>query len=342
VLVLFNEPTLPPDHPDAESERDVLNTVAVVRHELEQAGYGVAELGVSDDPQALLNGLRTHRPDVVFNLFEGTAERGETEVFVDGLLEWLYVPFTGCPYQAACLARDKPLTKLLLRGAGLPTAEFFVVERLPVPPCPLAWPVMVKPGGKDASVGVDQGSVVRTQTDLEARAALLLERYGPPVLVEQFIHGRELNVAVIDVPTLRALPASEILFLIQDADYWPIVSYDAKWVPTCRECELTVPRCPAELTPELAEHVEELACRAFRLLGCRDYARVDFRVDAAGQPFILEINPNPDLNLDTGFNRALQAAGLTHAQFTLDLVQAALARASNTLTSPRRKQGWGR
>ena len=326
VLVLFNEPTLPPDHPDAESERDVLTTVAAVRRTLAQAGFAVAELGVSDDPEPMLAGLRHHRPDAVFNLFEGTADRGETEAFVDGLLEWLRVPFTGCPFRSACLARDKPLTKCLFRGAGLPTADFVVVERPPVPSCPVAWPVIVKPGGKDASVGVDQGSVVTSQAALEARVALLLERYGPPVLVEEFIAGRELNVGVIDVPELRALPASEILFLSREPGYWPVVTYDAKWNTGSREDVQTVPQCPADLSPELAQALETLACRAFRLLGCRDYARVDFRVDAAGRPFLLEINPNPDFNPDAGFTRGLQAAGLTHAQFTVDLVRAALAR----------------
>ncbi len=326
VLILFNEPTLPPDHADAESERDVLNTVAAVRAALAQAGYRVAELGISHDPHALLDGLSTHQPDVVFNLFEGTAERGEIEAFVDGLLEWLNLPFTGCPFQAACLARDKPLSKLLFRGAGLPTADFVVVEAPPVPPCPLEWPVIVKPGGKDASVGIDQGSVVRDRRALEERAALLLERYGPPVLVEQFIAGREVNVAIVETPTLRALPASEIVFLNREPGYWPIVTYAAKWDAGSREDRETVPQCPADLPADLAARLADLACRAFRLVGCRDYARVDFRVDPAGRPFILEVNPNPDFNPEAGFTRALKAAGLTHAQFTVALVEAARRR----------------
>lgn len=326
VLILFNEPTLPPDHPDAESERDVLNTVAAVRGNLASAGLSVAELGISNEPAALLAGLHEHRPDVVFNLFEGTADRGEIEAYVVGLLEWLNVPFTGCPSQAASLAQNKPLTKCLLRGAGLPTAECVVVESLPLPACDLSWPIMVKPGGKDASVGVDQGSVVTDSGQLEARVRLLLERYGPPVLLEEFIRGRELNVGVIDVPTLRALPASEILFLLDEPGAWPIVTYDAKWSTGSPEDRGTVPRCPADLTPELAGRLEALACQAFRLLGCRQYARVDFRVDAGGQPFILEVNPNPDLNPGAGFTRGLAATGITHAQFTLDLVSDAFRR----------------
>jgi D-alanine-D-alanine ligase len=326
VLILYTEPTLPVDHPDAAAERDVLNTVAAVSQHLDQAGFRVSELGINNDPQSLLNGLRRRQPDVVFNLFEGTAERGEIEAFVDGLLEWLRVPFTGCSFQAACLALNKPLTKHLLRGAGLPTPDFMVVERLPVGECSIEWPAIVKPALKDASVGIDQGSVVTDRRQLEERVALLLKRYGPPVMIEQFIPGRELNVGVIDFPKLRALPVSEILFLNRDPGHWPIVTYDAKWAVSSGECEETPPKCPADLPPELAEHLASLACRAFQLVGCRDYGRVDFRLDHAGRPFVLEVNPNPDFEPSAGFARGLLAAGISHAQFCVSLIERAVER----------------
>src|SRR5947208_841157 len=129
VLVLHNAPTLPPDHPAAEAERDVLNTVEAVAATLAAAGHQVSRLGLSDDPETLLHVLRERRPDVVFNLFEGTGARGQTEAYCAGLLEWARVPYTGCPMAAAVLARDKPLAKRLFRGAGLPTADFLVVDR---------------------------------------------------------------------------------------------------------------------------------------------------------------------------------------------------------------------
>jgi D-alanine-D-alanine ligase len=249
---------------------------------------------------------------------------------VAGLLEWYDIPFTGCPFPTLCLARSKHLTKRLLQGAGLPTADFFVVEDLPVPACPLDFPVFVKPAEQDASVGVDQGSVVTNQLQLNERVSHVLCTFGPPVLVEQFIDGREFNVGVIDVPELRALPISEILFVDQAAGYWPIVTYDAKWKPGTRDYEATPPRYPADIRPRLADKLSSLACRAFRLLGCRDYARVDFRVRPPSRPYILEVNPNPDFSPTAGFAGGLQSAGLTHAQFTVDLVQAALARGGKT------------
>jgi D-alanine-D-alanine ligase len=307
--------------------------VDTVEQALTGAGHQVSRLGVGRDPARLLEGIGRLRPDVVFNLFEGLADSGETEAHAAGLLEWLGVPFTGSPYQTLCLARDKPLTKYLLQGAGLPTAPFVVVEDLPVPPCPLEWPVIVKPATQDASVGLDQGSVVTDQRRLHERVAYLLENYGPPVLVEQFIRGRELNVAVVETPELKTLPPSEILFVDKDPEFWPIVTYDAKWKPGSRDYEATPPRYPARVSPRLAGKLATLAKQAFRLLGCRDYARVDFRVRPGGKPCILEVNPNPDFSPLAGMAGGLESAGLTHTQFTLDLVQRALARGRGAETS---------
>jgi D-alanine-D-alanine ligase len=326
VVILFNEPILPLDHPDADSEHEILDTVNVVHQTLAAAGYEVKRLAIARDPAVLISGLQKLRPDVVFNLFEGLADFGNTEAFVAAIVEWLGIPFTGSPYQTLCLARSKPLTKRLLQGAGLPTPAFCVVDELPVPPCPIEWPVIVKPATQDASVGLDQGSVVTDQLRLNERVASLLEAYGPPILVEQFIPGREFNVALIEAPDLRVLPVSEILFTDTDPDFWPIVTYDAKWKPGSRDYEATPPRYPAVVTDRLREKLEVLARQAFHLLECRDYARVDFRVRPGNRPYILEVNPNPDFSPSAGLAGGLSSAGLTHDQFTVELVQRALAR----------------
>jgi D-alanine-D-alanine ligase len=324
---------LPADHTDAVSEYEILDTVEAVDQALAAAGFEVARLGVGREPRALLDGLRSLDADVVFNLFEGLADHGDTEAHVAGVLEWLGIPFTGCPFQTLCTARNKPLTKHLLRGASLPTPDFLVVEDLPVPLCPLEWPVIAKPAHQDASVGLDQGSVVTDQESLEKRVAYLLDAYGPPVLVEQFIRGRELNVGLIEAPDLRVLPVSEVLFIDKDPSYWPIVTYDAKWKPGSRDYEATPPRYPAEVSPRLAERLGALARRAFRLLGCRDYARVDFRVRPPGKPYILEVNPNPDFSPSAGLAGGLGSAGLTHARFAVDLVKRALARGRKQISA---------
>jgi len=326
VLVLYNQPVLPADHGDADSEHEIVYTVEMVAGYLAEAGFDVSRLGVARDPAALLTALRRARPDVVFNLFEGLADHGGTEAHAAGLLDWLGIPYTGCPFQTLCVARDKPWTKRLLRGAGLSTADFFVVEEGPVEECPVGWPVIVKPGLQDASVGLDQNSVVTNLERLNERVAYLLETYGPPVLVEEFLRGREFNVGLIESPELRALPVSEIVFVEQEPGYWPIVTYDAKWKPGSRDYEATPAKYPAEVSLRLAQRLQALAKQAFRLLGCRDYARVDFRVRPNGKPCILEVNPNPDFSPTAGLAGGLASAGVTHAQFTVELVHAALAR----------------
>jgi D-alanine-D-alanine ligase len=326
VLVLYNEPVLPVGHPDFESEQQIIETVQDVSNNLVKAGYEVNHLGVSRNPQVLLNGLRELCPDVVFNLFEGVPDQGTTEAFVAGLLEWFGVAFTGSPFATLTLARSKDLCKYLFRGAGLPTPDFMVVENAPVLECRLQWPVIVKPAQEDASVGLDQGSVVVDLPALNDRVAFLLKNYGPPVLVEEFIDGRELNVSMIEAPKLRILPVSEVLFVSDGPGYWPIVTYDAKWRPGSRDYEATPPQYPANVEPSLAKVLGKIARKAFSLLGCRDYARCDFRVRPDGQPYLLEVNPNPDFNDLAGLAGSLKSAGLTHADFTNNLVKKALVR----------------
>src|SRR4029077_16098909 len=150
----------------------------------------------------------------------------DTESYVAGLLQWHGVPFTGSPMHALSLARAKHLAKPLLRGAGLVTADFMVVNELPVPPCNLEWPVIVKPAQQDASVGLDQDSVCTNQFQLDQRVQTILETYGAPVLIEEFIDGREFNVAVLELPELRYLPPAEIVFPAAKAGFWPILTYD--------------------------------------------------------------------------------------------------------------------
>jgi D-alanine-D-alanine ligase len=331
VLILYNEPVLAADHRDADSEHEILYTADAVQRTLQGAGYEVSRLGVSYEPDVLLAELRRQQPDVVFNLYEGTATHGQTEAYAAGLLEWFGVPFTGCPSHSLALAKMKHLAKHLLRSAGLPTAEFFVVEDLALPPCPLAWPVIVKPATQDASVGLDQGSVVTDQEKLLHRCAYLLQEYGPPVLVEQFIDGREFCLGVIETPQLITLPVSEIKFIEKRPGFWPIVTYDAKWKPGTEDYEATPPLYPTQVTPKLGLKLAELAIKAFRQLGCRDYARVDFRVRPNGRPYILEVNPNPDFSPDAGLSAGLTSAGLSHAQFTLQMVENALARAGKSM-----------
>jgi D-alanine-D-alanine ligase len=335
VLVLYNNPVLPIDHPEAGSEHDILDTMADTVKVLVAAGFQVRQLAIDFDPQPLLEALRERRPDAVFNLFEGVPTRPGSEVAVASLLEWLNLPFTGCPALALALGQDKIRTKHLLTAAGLPTPRYRVVEELPVPLWDGGWPAIVKPALQDASVGIDQGSVVTSRGQLQDRVEYVLAKYGPPVLVEEFIGGREFHVnALEDFDSgphrpIVVLPPAEIAFHDTNADRWPIYTFTAKWDEASDEykaCPLVAPvQLPADQTARLAD----LATRSFRLLGCRDYARIDLRMDSTGDFRILEVNPNPYLN-SLALVRGLEATGRTHEQFLVGLTLNALARGGLT------------
>jgi D-alanine-D-alanine ligase len=329
VLILYNHPTLPLDHPDAESERSIVQIAQKMSQILGEAGFRASLLSLKQDPTYLWDEMKRRKPAVVFNLFEGNLEDTETESYVAGLLQWKSIPFTGSPMHTLALARAKHLTKQILRGAGLPTADFFVVSELPVMNCPLEWPVIVKPALQDASVGLDQDSVCTGQDQLESRVQYILETYGPPVLVEEFIAGREINVALVELPELRNLPPSEIMFPRDKPGFWPILTYAGKWRPGTDDYDKTPAKFPADITPRLSERLGAIAMEAYRLLGCRDYARVDFRVRSNGRPYILEVNPNPDLSEHAGFAGGLGSANIPYRDFIVRLIEHAMTRAKN-------------
>src|SRR3569623_1892619 len=167
------------------------------------------------------------------------------------------------------------MAKRLFLGEGLPTAPFFVFEpgQTPLAECPLKFPVIVKPAQQDASGGIGQQSVATDLDGLNDRVLYLTEQFGQPAIVEEFIFGRELTVALVEMPDLRLLPGTEVVFPQAGPGYWPLLSYDAKWTKGSAEYETTDYHFKAELSPELAAEIERSAKRTFRLLGARAYAR---------------------------------------------------------------------
>jgi D-alanine-D-alanine ligase len=331
VMVLHNTPMLPADHPDADAEHDVIDTADIIQKILAAAGLTVTQFSFVHNLADLVQGVEGQKPDVVFNLYEGTADWSNSEAYVAAALEMMRIPFTGSSAESIMVSRSKPLAKRLLLGAELPTARFREVETNQILPNDLGWPVIVKPSREDASIGIDQNSVVTNQDQLIQRVEYLRGLYGPEVHFEQFIHGREFHVAVLDRNnTLGTLPFSEIFFHETEGPdaLWPIVSFDAKWKENSRDFKATPVKNPADVDPVLAKRVSDVAVKAFRLLGCRDYARIDFRVSEAGEPFILEVNPNPCISPLAGVAEALTSAKIPFAEFALNLVQSALRRGS--------------
>jgi D-alanine-D-alanine ligase len=229
---------------------------------------------------------------------------------------------------------NKYRTKLLLEAADLPTAEFFLARSLPVPrDHGLNYPVIVKPASEDASGGIEHASVVHDLEGVQSRVQYVLDEFEMPALVEEYIEGREIHAAILGNDPPEVLPLFEMEF--DDSQFNParewrpqIISYRAKWDPHSKEfysMDAVVP--PRDLDPELEREVRGIAVGAFRALGCRDYARVDMRVDdETGQPYILEINPNPDLVDGAAFMMCAAASGRSYPDALGEIADLAVAR----------------
>jgi D-alanine-D-alanine ligase len=206
-----------------------------------------------------------------------------------------------------------------------------VVEEVPAPRWRRGWPAIVKPAFQDASVGIDQGSVVTTQKQLDERVKLLFAAYGPPVLVERFVFGREFHVNMIENRTAppntppTVLPLCEIAFTNLTPGRWPVYTFTAKWHEQSEEYKTAPVRSPVEIPPDDFARLTLIAQRAYRTLQCRDYARIDVRMDEGGGFYVLEMNPNPYLN-SLALVNGLVAIGRSHEWLLVEMALAAIGR----------------
>ena len=315
--------------PTAAGERLSEESVAEMAQQAHDAVRSL-EIGATLVPlqRSLLNFLgrvKELNPDVLINLCEGYYGRPQWESNVAGIFELLGLSFTGSASKTLAICQDKFKAKAVLKAAGLPTAPaqlMFTGDE----PLELKFPLIVKPNSEDASLGIYPDSVVRDEESLRRQVRRCLENYKQPVLVEAFIDGREFNVSVMENGAVTPLPVSEIDFSAMPKDMPRILGYEAKWFEDNPLYQKTPPVCPAAVADDVRANLQGLAAAAFRTMGCRDYARVDFRMDAKGRPFILEVNPNPDISTNAGYARALKAAGIEYSAFWGTMVRNALDR----------------
>jgi D-alanine-D-alanine ligase len=298
------------------------------------AGHEVHAFDVKDDFRALLAAVDEHRPDAIVNLIDFFGDDIAYEAHVPGVFELLGVAYTGSRPAALATCLRKHRTKALLAQAGLPTAPYLVVDRhTPLPrDHALRYPLIVKPALEDASGGIDLEAVVGDAAALEARVAHALREHDMPVLVEEYIDGREIHCALLGDP-LAPLPLFEMIFKERtgpDGKPLPkIVTFRAKWDPASKDFFDVESCCPVpDLEPEIVAGIQDVALRAAQVVGVRDYARVDMRLDpVSGDPLVLEVNPNPDLADHGAFMQCALASGRTFAGTIAEIVGFALARA---------------
>ena len=307
--------------------------VATVREEIEavvnglaQEGYAARSVNVQEDLGILEDALRS-RPDAVFNLVEFFHDRPGMESAVAALYELYQIPYTGAGPFALTLCGRKGYTKQVLLANGVPTPRFRLLSRPALPRRHrLRYPLIVKPAREDASAGIGKESVVRDYGSLMTQVASLFTRFSPPILVEEYIEGRELHVSILGNDPPVVLPIIEFDFSDLPPDHPRIISYEAKWDPLKEVYHRVHSICPAPLSSRLRRRIEELSIQAFRITGCRDYARLDLRLDAGNHASILEVNPNPDLTEGVSFMESAEKSGRTFSETLATIVEFALSR----------------
>ncbi|MGC4068101.1 MAG: ATP-grasp domain-containing protein [Polyangiaceae bacterium] len=313
----------PPD------ELDVLSEVAHVRSALRELGHSPRVVAMTADLRATRAALRRSRPDCVFNLVETVLGHGVLSCAATALLEsesWVY---TGADTANLALTTDKIATKRLLHSACVATPPWLTLnEGTPFRP----GTYVLKPRTEDASVGLDEDSLIRSRTATECRRRMAewQHRCRRVCFAERFIEGREFNVSVLGTPVHpRVLPIAEIEFRgFRERGKPTLLGYRAKWDESSFEFKNSVRSFDSiGREPTLHRRLQDVAVQSFRTLGCTGYARVDIRVDRRGTPFVLEVNANPCIAPDSGLVAAATRAGLTFADVIAEILDCA--------TSPR-------
>lgn len=306
----------PDDRPD---EADTLRNAQVIARALGVLGYDSDIVEVDIDLTALER-LAAKKPLAVFNLVE--AIRGDATLghLAAAVLDHLGVAYTGARTQAYYVSTSKLLSKMVLESAGLPAPKYWL-RKAPAD----AGKVIVKSVCEHASYGMDQNSIVDA---VKAEAEILFRerKFTGAFFAEEYIPGREFNIAVLEDATgPRVLPLAEMSFDELPDGVAPIVDYAAKWEEDCEAYQATKRKFGVEQSePTLAKELRDLTLACWRAAGLSGYARVDFRVNEAGKPYILEFNSNPCLAPDAGFAAALSEASLTYEDGIGAIVGAAL------------------
>ncbi len=315
VLALMHENLVPPDAPgDADlaavpwkTEFDVVNT-------LRELGHEVRALGVRSDLRVVREAIEAWQPHIAFNLleeFDGVATYDQNVV---AYLELLRVPYTGCNPRGLMLSRDKALSKKVLAYHRIPCPDFavFPLGRAARRPRRLSFPLIVKSLTEDASLGIAQASVVESDEKLRERVAFVHERVGTSAIVERYIEGRELYVAVVGNRRLHVFPVWELQMDGLPDEARPIATQRLKWSRPYQK-KYGIQWGEARGLPDpVARRVQELAKRVYRTLGLSGYARIDFRLDAAQGPYVLEANPNPEIADGEELGASAERAGLSY------------------------------
>ena len=328
VLVLMHHYLVPPDDvtgrdvttAEWRTEYDVMKTL---RDDLE---HDVHVLGVKDDLAGIRQANDEFKPHIAFNLLEAFHEIGTFDQNVVSYLELLRLPYSGCNPRGMLLARDKSLSKKLLQYHRIPVPDFAMVARGRKPRLSkhAVFPLIVKSLTQEASIGISQASVVDNDDKLKERVAFIHDSIGTAAIVEQYIEGRELYVGILGNQALQAMPVWELFFTNMPEGAKRIATDRVKWSVKYQKKYGIDSGIAKDLPEGLAEKIQHLCKRAYRALELSGYARIDLRLDQAGNPWVIEANPNPQIAKGEDFAASADKAGIGYESLLQRIVNLGL------------------
>ena len=273
----------------------------------------------------------TLKPDIVFNIAEGLNGISR-ESQIPAMLDMLNIPYTGSDALTHGICLDKSRAKEILTYHQIPNAKFFVIDKYQtLSNHALKFPLIIKPVSEGSSKGIFGSSLVRNYDELNDELERVINEYNQPALIEEYLPGREFTVAILgNGDEARVLPLIEIRYDEFPDDVEHLYSYEAKWILDTKESDFNVFDCPANVEPELENQIKEVALKTYKVLRCKDWSRIDIRLDKNNVPNIIEINPlpgiMPDPNENSSFPKAARAVGMDYNQMIQAVLYAAAKR----------------
>jgi D-alanine-D-alanine ligase len=316
ILVLMHEDLVPPDSIEGLSDAEIANWKSEydVCAGLEALGHDVYPLGVSDDLGLIRSATRKHKPHIAFNLVEEFHGVAVYDQHVVSYLELVKQPYTGCNPRGLMLCHDKALCKQILSYHRILTPKFTVFERGKSVHCPrrLSFPLMIKSINEEASMGISQKSIVHNESQLAHRVAYIHEHVRTDALAEEYIEGRELYVGLIGNQRLTAFPIWEMLFTKMPEGMARIATSRVKWDAKTQKDFGIKTEAAKDLPPGARKQIVNLCKRVYRCLSISGYARMDLRLAEDGRVYLLEANPNPNLEYGEDFAESAERVGISY------------------------------
>ena len=314
---------------DTESavEKDLMSVGKNIQKTLIKRGYQVTFFDFNCIEKSF-RALQRSNVDMVFNVCERINGSSLLEPHAASLLDILQIPYTGSNSQTLALCIDKIRVKKLLSFHTIPTPKWDYVYDVSDPVRDdLHYPLIVKPANSDNSIGITNNSVVTNQKELKKQIEHTVLELSTPALIEEYIEGDEYDVSILgnEENDLQVLPLSRSIFTNMPKGYWHIYPYEAKWNADSAYKKIIIQR-PANISKKLASLITEVALDTYNILHCHDYGRVEIRVDKNGNPFVLELNPNPSINIGDCVPNVAAITGMDYGDFLEEIIKLAIKR----------------